>query len=45
MHPFTRKWVRRLYPIYSRVKFLLRVQDLFLRTDLGAHYLVVASKR
>lgn len=44
MHPFTNKWVRRLYPIYSRAKFLLRFQDLFLQTDFGAHYLVVAQK-
>ena len=44
VHPFTRKWVRRLHPIYSRLRWLLRVQDPFLNTDFGAHYLVVARK-
>ena len=44
MHPFTNRWVRRLYPIYSRMKFLLHLQDPFLRFDLGAHYLTVACK-
>jgi 2-polyprenyl-3-methyl-5-hydroxy-6-metoxy-1,4-benzoquinol methylase len=44
MDPFTGKWVKRLYPIYSRLRFLLRIQDVFLNTDFGAHYLVVASK-
>ena len=44
MHPETEKWVKRLYPIYSRLKFLLHIQDLFLRTDFGAHYLVVVEK-
>lgn len=44
MDPFTNKWVKRLYPIYYRLRFLLRIQDVFLNTDFGAHYLVVASK-
>jgi len=44
MHSFTQKWVNRLYPIYSRAQFVLRIQDLFLHTDFGAHYLVLARR-
>jgi hypothetical protein len=44
LHPSKERLVKLLYPIYSRMQFLLKFQNAFLNTDFGAHYLVVAQR-
>lgn len=43
--PTTRLLVNIFYPIYSRLQFLLKFQNMFLDSDFGAHYLVLSQKR
>lgn len=43
-YPTTKKLVDIFYPIYSRMHFILKVQNLVLGTDFGAHYLVLGRK-
>lgn len=42
--PATKKLVDIFYPIYSRLQFLLKFQNMFLNSDFGAHYLVLSQK-
>jgi len=42
--PTTKKLVDLFYPFYSRAQFILKLQNLFLKFDLGAHYLSLSKK-
>lgn len=44
-YPMTQKMVDMFYPIYSRLQFLLKIQNIFLNTDFGAHYLILLRKK
>lgn len=44
LYPTKKKLIKIFYPIYSRMQFLLKFQNLFLNTDFGAHYLVLCKK-
>ena len=43
--PTTKKLVEVFYPIYSKMQFLLKFQNMFLNSNFGAHYLVLAQKK
>ncbi|MDL1974330.1 MAG: class I SAM-dependent methyltransferase [Deltaproteobacteria bacterium] len=43
-YPTTKKLVDIFYPIYSTMHFILKVQNLVLKMDFGAHYLVLGRK-
>lgn len=44
IYPAKKKLIDILYPMYSRLQFLLKIQNMFLNTDFGAHYLVLCRK-